>query len=72
MADELTHSCSSRLHLGMTYKHERMHCAHKGIDDARPPPSEDTYIIASNVILSSLYWIERERERGSRLARRVL
>ena len=40
--DEEAHSCSSRLHLGITYKRERMHFAREGIDDARPPPSEDT------------------------------
>jgi hypothetical protein len=39
--DEQAHSCSSRLHLGITYKRERMHCTRKGIDDARSPPSED-------------------------------
>ena len=40
--DEQAHSCSSRLQLGKTYKHERMHCAREGVDDAGPPPSEDT------------------------------
>ena len=65
--DEQVHSCSSRLQLGKTYKHERLHCAREGIDDACPPPSEDTKIIASDVILRH-FEIERKAVRLARLS----